>query len=335
MEISKDKKLLQLNTLIEMTALVTSSLDTLAVRQYAIEAATRLLNAEAGSLLLIDRDTDELYFEVAVGDKRDEIKPVRFQKGIGIAGWVATHREPVIIHDAPSDIRFYRGVDEVSGFTTRSMICVPVREKEDVVGVLQVINKKEGSFENDDVMILQTFANQVGIAIENARLFQEAVTDGHTGLYHHKYFKLRLKEEIDRSRRYDYPLSVVMLDIDFFKKVNDKYGHPVGSRVIERIAEIIMSITRATDISARYGGEEFALILPYASYQYGMEVGERLRRTIEKSDFDGLRITVSVGVGHYDGKGGDVTCSDLIKITDKALYAAKEKGRNRVEGISL
>jgi diguanylate cyclase (GGDEF)-like protein len=180
----------------------------------------------------------------------------------------------------------------------------------------------------------QTFANQVAIAIENAKLFQEAITDGHTGLYHHKYFKLRLKEEIDRFRRYDYPLSVVMMDIDRFKRVNDQYGHPVGSKVIENIAEILKNITRATDIPARYGGEEFALILPYASYKYALEVGERLRRTIEKSDFDGLSITVSVGVGHYDGKSGEVTYEDLIEITDRALYSAKDKGRNRVEGTS-
>ncbi len=327
-----DKQLQQLNTLIEMTALVTSSLEPLSVRQLAIESAVRLLDAEAGSLLLIDNKTDELYFEVATGEKENELTYVRFKNGLGIAGWAAVNRKPAMVADVSLDERFYMEVDEVSGFTTKSMICVPVMDKEDILGVLQVINKKDGEFENDDMLILQTFANQVGIAMENAKLFQEAITDGHTGLYHHKYFKLRLKEEIDRSRRYDYPLAVLLLDIDLFKKVNDRYGHPVGSMVIERIAEILKSITRVTDVAARYGGEEFAMILPYASYQYGLETAERLRSTIEKSDFDGIEITVSVGVGHYDGKIKGATFTELISITDGALYSAKEKGRNRVEG---
>ncbi|MBI4826257.1 MAG: sensor domain-containing diguanylate cyclase [Nitrospirae bacterium] len=330
----EDKRLKQLNTLIEMTALVTSSLDSSVVNKLAIESAIRLLGVEAGSLLLLDHNAGELFFEVAVGEKCDEINSVRLKKHLGIAGWVAEHSEPVLIHDVSSDMRFYNGIDEISGFKTRSMVCVPVRDKDKIIGVLQLINKIDGNFDIDDVMILQTFANQVAIAIQNAALYQEAVTDGHTGLYHQKYFKLRLKEEIARSLRYDYPISVIMMDIDLFKKVNDRYGHPVGSKVIERIAEIIRSITRVTDIAARYGGEEFALILPYSSYQYGMEIGERLRSTIERSDFDGINITVSIGVGYYDGGGRDIRCEELIAIADRALYNAKESGRNMVKGFS-
>lgn len=334
MKYPDDKRLNQLNTLIEMTALITSSLDSTVVNKLAVESATRLLGAEAGSLLLLDQNTGELFFEVAVGKKGDKVNSVRFKKDLGIAGWVAKNKESLVIHDVSSDIRFFKGIDEISGFKTKNMVCVPVREKDKIIGVFQIINKIDGDFVNDDVMILQTFANQVAIAIDNAALYQEAVTDGHTGLYHHKYFKLRLKEEIARSLRYNYPISVIMMDIDLFKNVNDRYGHPVGSKVIERIAEIIKSITRVTDIAARYGGEEFAMILPYSSYQYGMEIGERLRSTIERSDFDGINITVSVGVGYYDGAGKEINCEELIDIADRALYKAKESGRNVVKGFS-
>ncbi|MBI4844193.1 MAG: sensor domain-containing diguanylate cyclase [Nitrospirae bacterium] len=333
MNYSDNKRLNQLNTLIEMTALITSSLDSSAVNKLALESASKLLSAEAGSLLLIDHKTGELFFEAAIGAKSNEVRSIRFKKDLGIAGWVARNCEPVIIDDVMSDPRFYRGIDDVSGFETRDMVCVPVMEKERIIGVLQIINKKSGKFDGDDLVILQTFANQVGIAIENAALYEEAVTDGHTGLYHHKYFKLRLKEEIDRSKRYNYPISLIIMDIDFFKKVNDTMGHSSGSAVIERVAEILKNVTRAADVAARYGGEEFALILPYASFEYGLEVGERLRRTIEKSDFNGIRITVSVGVSHYDGKGRDVSSLDLIGLADRALYMAKDNGRNRVEGL--
>ncbi|MFH0814227.1 MAG: sensor domain-containing diguanylate cyclase, partial [Pseudomonadota bacterium] len=260
---SYQKKIQQLNTLVEMTALINSTLDPPSIRERAIEAATRLLGAEAGSLLLFDQEKGELYFEVAVGDKGKIVKSVRLKSGQGIAGWVIENGEPVISLDAPSDPRFYKGVDELSGFSTKNMICVPVRLKERLIGVLQAINKIGSSFDYDDLVILYALANQVAIAIENAQLHQEAMTDSLTGLYHHKYFVSRLKEELDRAKRYKHFLSLIFLDIDFFKGVNDHYGHLAGDKVLEGVALILKKCTRLCDIVSRYGGEEFAVILPY------------------------------------------------------------------------
>jgi len=168
-----DKKLNQLNTLIELTALINSTLETGEIRKRAIEAATRLADAEAGSLLLIDNNAEELFFEVALGDKGEKIKEIRIKKSEGIAGWVAGKGEPVIIHDVQSDPRFFRGVDNISQFVTTDMICVPVKSKDKVAGVLQTINKKSGAFSSDDMEILCALANQVAVAIENANLYQE------------------------------------------------------------------------------------------------------------------------------------------------------------------
>lgn len=168
-----DKKLTQLNTLIELTALINSTLDTREVRKRAIEAATRLMGAEAGSLLLIDRDTGELFFEVALGDKGERLKEIRLRKGEGIAGWVAENGKPVIIHDVQSDPRFFRDADTKSEFVTKDMICVPVKTKDKILGVLQTINKRSDNFDNEDIEILSALANQVAVAIENANLYQE------------------------------------------------------------------------------------------------------------------------------------------------------------------
>jgi len=168
-----DKKLAQLSALIELTALVNSTLDTREVRKLAIEAATRLVNAEAGSLILKDKENCELFFEVALGDKGEKVKEMRLKKGEGIAGWVADKGEPVIVHDVQSDPRFFRGVDARSKFFTRDMICVPVKTKGDIFGALQTINKKSGSFDNEDMEILCALANQVAVAIENSNLYQE------------------------------------------------------------------------------------------------------------------------------------------------------------------
>lgn len=173
MDKDTERKLRQLQALIRMTSLINSTLDTGEVRRRAIEAAAELVNAEAGSLLLIDSEKGELFFEVATGEKGEKVKEIRLRMGEGIAGWVAEKGESVIIHDVQHDSRFFRGVDEKSKFKTKSLICVPVKAKDRIIGVLEAINKRDGSFDEDDMEILQAFANQVAIAIENANLYKE------------------------------------------------------------------------------------------------------------------------------------------------------------------
>ncbi len=167
------RKLRQAQTLMELSALVNSTLDTREIRKRAIEAATCLVNAETGSLLLLDAATGELFFEVALGEKGASLKEVRLAPGQGIAGCVAERNEPLIIHDVAADPRFYGGADARSTFTTRNMVCVPVRTKDRVIGVLQAINKREGGFDEEDRDGLLALANQVAVAIENAGLYQE------------------------------------------------------------------------------------------------------------------------------------------------------------------
>lgn len=167
------KKLEQLNTLIELSSLINSSLDPGEVSKRAVEAAVRLLEVEAGSLILIDPDSEELFFEVALGDKGARVKEIRLKKGQGIAGWVAEKGEPVIVQDVQSDPRFFKLADEKSKFTTRDMVCVPVKSKDKILGVLQAINKKNGIFDEQDKDALLALANQVAIAIDNANLYQE------------------------------------------------------------------------------------------------------------------------------------------------------------------
>ena len=167
------KRLEQLNTLIELSSLVNSTLDTGEIRKRAIEAAVRLLKVEAGSLILVDKELGDLFFEVALGDKGEKVKEVRLKKGEGIAGWVAEKGEAVIVHDTQSDRRFYKAADERSAFSTKNILCVPVKSKDKMLGVLEAINKKQGVFDEEDKQALMALANQVAIAIENANLYQE------------------------------------------------------------------------------------------------------------------------------------------------------------------
>jgi HD-GYP domain-containing protein (c-di-GMP phosphodiesterase class II) len=169
----EDRKLRQLRELMELTALINTTLDSSEIRKRAIEAATRLVESETGSLLLMDRDTGELFFEVALGEKGGRLKEIRLGKGQGIAGWVAEHGEPQIVNDAGRDPRFFREADEKSGFRTKSILCVPVRTKDRTLGVLQAINKRSGVFDGEDMEILVSLANQVAVAVENATLYDE------------------------------------------------------------------------------------------------------------------------------------------------------------------
>ena len=163
----------ELKTLARLSAILNSTLDPREVQKSAMESATELMKAEVGSLLLVDEKSNDLYFEVALGEKGAKVKEIRLKMGEGIAGWVAQNGEPLVIDDVTKDPRFSGKADEKSKFATKNMICVPVMIKEKIIGVLQAINKLEGMFSSKDLELFQMLANQVAIAIENARLMED------------------------------------------------------------------------------------------------------------------------------------------------------------------
>lgn len=167
------KRVMQLETLFGLASLINSSLDPDEIRKRAIEVTTKVLNAEAASLLLLDNGTGELHFDVVTGEKADKVKQIRMKKGVGIAGWVAEHGKPLIIHDALSDPRVFKTADKVSGFVTKNIICVPVRNKDRCIGVLEGINKLDGKFNDNDLELMMAISDSIAIAIENARLYTE------------------------------------------------------------------------------------------------------------------------------------------------------------------
>ena len=178
--------------------------------------------------------------------------------------------------------------------------------------------------------------------MDERRAQRLAITDGLTGLYNRRYFEERLDEEIHRSRRYDRPMSIIMIDIDFFKQFNDTCGHLKGDDVLRQLSHILQDHSRETDITARYGGEEFVMILPETSLESSRMLGERIRQAVDKAVFEGeeqipaKKITVSVGVSCLtDDEGG----YDALERADRALYKSKQAGKNLVtvltkEGLS-
>ena len=255
-------------------------------------------------------------------------------EGQGAAGWVMGAGAPRRIADlSESDVAM--GSDGTEG--VRSWLGVPLMMYGGCEGVIAVQSTRPDAFRDDHQRLLESLGLQIAAALQNAHLYELAMVDGLTGLFMRRYFDARIDEEIERSKRYGTPFSVVMMDVDDFKKLNDEHGHLIGDRVLRSIANTVKAQLRGVDTASRYGGEEIAVILPRSDMVSGYNVGERIRAAIAESrvttDSDPpkvLSVTASFGVASYpESKAADG--EDLIRRADRALYRAKKTGKNRVE----
>jgi eukaryotic-like serine/threonine-protein kinase len=218
----------------------------------------------------------------------------------------------------------------------RSWLGVPLNARGRVIGLLAIDSTQLNYFTANHVKTVTTFADHVAVALENARLFEEiqniALTDALTGLYNRRGLFEIGHIEFTRTRRLERPFSVIMLDIDRFKLINDRYGHPVGDQVLQSLASELMSTVRGSEIVGRYGGEEFAIFLSGSDGVTAMKLAERIRVTIEKTSFyaeeEQIRLTISLGVAECNENSPNL--ETLIARADQALYVAKHKGRNQV-----
>jgi diguanylate cyclase (GGDEF)-like protein len=245
---------------------------------------------------------------------------------------ILKNREPVYM----SDVREYRA--PLMPFRTEktgSLFLLPLLFENQVLGILVSIFKKADAPSVYQRDLLTLLGNHATMSLANARFHEElkqvAVTDGLTGLYNHRHFQEKLGQEFSRLERFSDPLSLMLVDIDYFKKINDAYGHPAGDVVLKRVGEIIRKTIRNIDIAARYGGEEFAVILPGTDSRGALKMAERLRHAVGGEKFSGgndrFRVTISIGISSYSK---DVRRKEeMVERADKALYSAKRSGRNQ------
>jgi diguanylate cyclase (GGDEF)-like protein len=298
-------------------------------------ARTTLSAVERASVLVVGLwDDKEQAFRYRLFS-RGEAKPTErlVPRGEGVSGWVIRRKEPVLVRDLVLEGPKYDLLPEDRDQESRSWLGVPLVVYDETIGVLSVQSPECSAFGPDDQRLLESIGQQAAVAIENARLYELATVDGLTQLYVRRYFDQRLEEEWRRSARYHSPFAIVLLDIDDFKQVNDRFSHQVGDRVLREAAGIIKHKMRGFDIPARYGGEEFAILLPRASGADAASVGNRIRTDIAAYRLamgtEKIAITASFGVASYP-ECGDVEAMEVLHRADLALYQAKEAGKNRV-----
>ncbi len=296
-----------------------------------------LMNAERGSLLLLDESANALTVTAARGMRAplNEVGPIPV--GEGIAGSVLREGLPLV-----GTLDKLGQADSLGrGYKTKSFISYPISIGNRRFGVLNLADKiGGGAYEASDLGVLDLVAPQIALAIERASWQQRAnqfqlmsITDPLTGLHNRRYLEARLTEELSRSKRYNYPLSFMMIDIDDFKLYNDRNGHQAGDRALEITAQCLRAALRKVDVASRYGGEEFSILLPQTTLQEAGVLADRIRRKILSAPFPHGKsqplggVTVSIGLSTFSASLDSAEA--IVRAADRALYHAKSHGKNR------
>jgi diguanylate cyclase (GGDEF)-like protein len=327
----------------ELGKALTSSLQLDQVLRTIMEKIDEFLRPDNWSLLLLDEAKQELYFELAVGKASQALKDVRVKVGQGIAGWVAQHGEVVIVPDTSKDTRFFGKVDEKTKMETRSIVAVPVNFRDTCLGVIELINcVGPDGFDPRDLKLLEALSDFAAIALENARhvkrIHELTIKDDCTSLYNARHMGFILDTEIYRSQRYNYEFSIVFIDLDHFKQVNDTHGHLVGSRLLAEMGDALKTNCRLIDFAFRYGGDEFVILLPQTSKDNAINVARRLHKLIRESVWlqqEGLNITVTPSVGLAAYPVDSKTKEGLLHLADEAMYLVKNTDRDSVAAANM
>ncbi len=281
---------------------------------------------------VVDTQKRELVVEAEAG-YGGELLGHRVQFGEGLSGAAAIGSEPILANSVLRDLRYVALRPGV-----RSALSLPLRYRDDLLGILSLESLREHSFSQQDVLTLQSLANQLAINLHNARAYQialdQAITDGLTGLKTHRFFREALDGEWRRSVRSGRPFSVIMMDLDGFKQVNDSGGHLEGDRVLAAVAALLDSRSRQSNVVARYGGDEFAILMPETTTEQAEILAERLRSALQADHFLHTHcVTASIGVASFPNHGP--TPEDILSVADSGMYLAKHCEGNCVRVASL
>lgn len=323
-----------LQACMELGKAVTATLNLEQILVIIFERINQMIRAKNWTLFLLEPETRELRFELVAGLQDCSLSRVRIKVGEGIAGTVTKTGKPILVPDVRKDTRFSKKIDAMTGFVTRSLICLPLKIQASVISVIEVVNPEDASlFDEDAIPVLSILADFVAIAIANARVHREmealTYTDDVSGFYNTRFLHKELEILIAKERRF----SLVFMDLDNFKQVVDTHGHQLASQTLGEVAAVIASPLKAGASLVRYGGDEYVVILPGQGKKQARKKIEEIRTAIVEATFlqqAGLevKVTASFGIASYPTDADSK--KELLRLADESMYRSKAGGKNQV-----
>ncbi len=295
------------------------------------------LKVDGLGIFLIDNSTALIKLHTSFGiPTNPEQAKTSFKLGEDAFGEALMYEKIIHVPDISKENRYSFFQDNTK---SGAFLIIPlILRKNHPVGILSLYRKKTDSFPGNEISLFKKIGTEIAKVIDKTLLFQQtkelSITDELTGLFNRRHFNERFEREVQRARRYSRPLTVLMIDIDYFKNFNDVNGHLMGDEILKRVAHTLESNIRKADLLARYGGEEFVIILPEIDKNHALRVAEKLRSTIEEKRFPKQEtqpngnLTISLGLASFPEDSTDAR--ELVDLADRALYRAKAEGRNRV-----
>ena len=331
-----DRQSYELKIFHDVAKALTSSLDLDTILQTIMEKMAAYFEPATWSLLILDEATGEQYYAATVGKGGESITALRLRSGETLAEWVIQQGESLVVPDVNHDTRIQP--DSNDGFFADgcSVACMPVRAGGKVLGIILLANIDMQVYLRNE-MLLRTLADYAAIGIENARAvnrIQElSVTDDCTGLYNARHLFTLVSEEVHRSERFGYEFSLLFLDLDHFKLINDEFGHLTGSKLLGQVGQCLRENLRLVDAAFRYGGDEFAVLLPQTSKDAALLVARRLMRVFHAKQWLAgetplLSVRASVGIAGYPGDA--LAPQAIVQCADEMMYQVKQAGRDNI-----